>query len=202
MIPNYVCDGQINIMDYLRQQEPPKYKRLTVGTLIGRVILGEVEKAVITKVEGNDRLFFYRTDSGSCYDVSEAETDMDKLQRIADENRRGRKVIEYYPLTDRVTVSYSPRWEGGCTTYGQVGIYKNMLYWKDDCSYEFLEPYDNEKKLKKAYKEKLDIITGKDGFNDWKAQDLTMLEHQLPMTRLYWSRSGIYASARYVQTNG
>lgn len=36
--------------------------------------------------------------------------------------------------------------------WGQVGIYKgNMLFWKDAITYQFLEPYDNPKKLEAAY---------------------------------------------------
>lgn len=199
---NYECDGQMNIMDFILQQECPIYERLPVGTLIGRVVLGEVEKAIITKVEGNERCFFYRTDQGVAFNAQEAETDMEKLQSIADKNRVEHKTIEHYPLYNRVTVSYPPRWEGGHTLYGQVGIFEGMLYWKDDCTYEFLIPYENEKKLQKAYKEKLEQITGKAGFDDRKAKELTMLEYQLPMTRLYWSHQGFYASARYVKTNG
>lgn len=202
MILNYECDGQISLMDYLEEQEPPKYKRLPVGTLIGRVILGEVERAVIKKVVGNERYFNYWTDGGGYYSASEAETDMGKLQRIAAENREKYKTIEYYPLHERVTVSYPSRWDGGRSTYGQVGIYEDMLFWQDDCTYKFLVPYDSEKKLKKAYKEKLDAITGKDGFNDWKIKELVMMENQLPMTRLYWSHHGFYASAEYVEFNG
>lgn len=105
MIENYECEGQMNLFDFLRPQEEPANKPLSVGTLIGRVVLGEVEKAVITKVEGNDRHFFYRTDTGGCYNTSEAETDMEKLRRMANENRAGYKTIENYPLSERITVS-------------------------------------------------------------------------------------------------
>lgn len=28
-----------------------------------------------------------------------------------------------------------------------------MLFWKESCTYQFLEPYDSEEKLKQAYNE-------------------------------------------------
>lgn len=52
---------QLDLFSLLEPEEPPKQscKRLNVGDCVGRVILGEVEKARITEVEGNDKCFFY-----------------------------------------------------------------------------------------------------------------------------------------------
>ena len=35
--------------------------------------------------------------------------------------------------------------------WAQIGILDNMLFWKEDVTYQFLEPYDSKEKLMKEY---------------------------------------------------
>lgn len=69
-----------------------------------------------------------------------------------------------------------------------------MLFWKEDITYQFLEPYENTKKLKQAYeKHKYNILQERHG---------RIVQEEKQMRRLYWSRHGFYADAEYVETNG
>lgn len=53
-----------SVMNERKDKEAIRYSRLKVGDKIGKLILGEVLTATITKVEGNDKYWFYRTDKG------------------------------------------------------------------------------------------------------------------------------------------
>lgn len=99
-------------------------------------------------------------------------------------------------LERRLTVLYRPYDETDPPMWGQIGIYQgNMLFWKDAITYQFLEPYDSPKKLEAAYQKHRKELLEDSGIITTEAP-----EH--PMSRLYWSRHGFYASARYVQSNG
>lgn len=64
-----------------------------------------------------------------------------------------------------------------------------MLFWKEDYTYQFLEPYSSKKALDKAYNmHKSKILEG----------DYELIPDQLPIKELYWSNHGFYADARYV----
>ena len=194
---------QISLFDYLRTQKGEQIERtsqqpLQPGTKIGRVILGEVEEAIITKVEGNKNYFFYRTENGICFSKEEARTDFEQLYKEAQKNRSNYQTIDNYPLERRVTIAYAPRTCDQRVLYAQVGIFQSMLYWKRETTYEFLEPLQG-KNLEKEYEKKLksmtiELFTG-------KQREYTLLSEQLPMTRLYWSKHGFFASANYVNTN-
>ena len=80
--------------------------------------------------------------------------------------------------------------------WAQIGIFENMLFWKEDMTYQFCVPFDSEKKLMKEYeKHKKEIL-------DDTYCAVNILNEEKPMRRLYWSNHGLYADAEYVSTNG
>lgn len=194
-------NGQLSIFGFLQQEDVPRKERnfkriLSVGDKIGRVVLGECRIATITKVEGLPNYPFYRTDSGGCYSVEEGYTDVEKLMSIAESRIKDYTTIIPCNLTERITVEYLPRESDGAVLWAQIGILDNMLFWKEYCTYQFLEPYDNKKKLMKEYeKHKNNILN--DNYNRFRIVDD---EHEI--RRLYWSNHGFYADAEYVKTNG
>lgn len=191
--------GQINIFDYLRQAEDEKKpKLLSVGDKIAKVVLGECRIATITKVEGLPDYPFYRTDVGGCYEVKDGKKTVEELMAIAEHERKKYKTIIPKNLSKRITVEYEPREHGGRTLWAQIGIIENMLFWKHDVTYQFLEPYESEKKLMKEYeKHRKRILDEMNGHKKYR-----FCEEEKPMRRLYWSKHGFYADAEYVQHNG
>ncbi len=114
----------------------------------------------------------------------------------AEENRKKYKTIIPKNLSERITVEYEPRDCDGKILWAQIGIIDNMLFWKENVTYQFLEPYENEKKLKKEYEKHRKNIT------EQTCQKYRILEEEKPMRRLYWSKHGFYADAEYVEHNG
>lgn len=192
-----VLDGQISFSELLpvRTESPNLNGLRAVGDLIGRRVLGEVRTAHITEIEGLPHFPFYRTDSGGCYDVKEGYTSIEELERQAVAERVKYKTIVPENLTDRITWQYT-RGSDNRVLWAQIGIMDGMLFWKDDITYQFLEPYDTPQKLKRAYNAKKKEIEY--GMNICHA-DILRDEH--PMRRLYWSCRGFYADAEYVETN-
>lgn len=194
-------NGQLSIFDFLKKEDNPKQEKtferiLSVGDEIGRVVLGECRIATITEVEGLPNYPFYRTDSGGCYSVDEGYTDIEILMRKAEQEREKYKTIVPKNLSDRITIEYEPRKCDGVVLWEQIGIFDNMLFWKEDVTYQFLEPYDSEKKLRKAYEEHKNKILH-DSYSKFK-----MIEKEHEMRRLYWSNHGFYADTEYVKVNG
>lgn len=189
--------GQMSIFDFLtpeKKKEKPR-KILSVGDKIGKVVLGECYVATITEVDGLPDYPFYRTNRG-CYGISDGEKSIDELERIAEKERLKYKTIIPRGLSERITVEYEPRESDGRVLWAQIGIIGNMLFWKENITYQFLEPYDSEKKLRKEYeKHKKRIL--EDTYSKYR-----ILEEEKPMARLYWSKHGFYASAGYVEING
>ena len=187
---------QLSLFDFIPPEKsvrvlPPL---LQVGDKIGRVILGECRIAPITEIEGLPNYPFYRTDSGTCYSLQEGQENINHLLAIAEKERE--KYTTFIPknLKERITVEYSPRICDGKIIWAQIGIIDNMLFWKEDITYQFLEPYENTKKLKQAYeKHKYNILQERHG---------RIVQEEKQMRRLYWSRHGFYADAEYVETNG
>ena len=190
---------QLILFDFMYDSKPEishPNKILNIGDKIGRVVLGECRVATITKVEGLPDYPFYRTDSGGCYSIEEGERSIDELLSIAEENRKKYKTIIPKNLSQLFAVEYEPRECDGAVLWAQIGILDNMLFWKENITYQFLEPYESEKKLMKAYKEhKKKII--EDGYGKIK-----ILETEHEMRRLYLSNKGFYADAEYKETNG
>lgn len=188
---------QLDIFSYLQPEKEIKIKQtLSVGDKIGRIVLGEARIATITKVEGLPYYPFYRTDSGGCYSYDEGLQDINELIRIADEERKKYKTIVPFNLSERITVEYDPRECDGVVLWAQIGIFENMLFWKEDMTYQFCVPFDSEKKLMKEYeKHKKEIL-------DDTYCAVNILNEEKPMRRLYWSNHGLYADAEYVSTNG
>ena len=190
---------QLSLFDDIYAPEPeikrPR-KVLSVGDKIGKVVLGECRIATITKVEGLPNYPFYRTDRGVCYSVEEGEKSIDELLLIAEENREKYKTIIPKNLSERFTVEYEPRECDGVVLWAQIGILDNMLFWKENVTYQFLVPYENEKEQMKAYREHKKRMI-EDGRGEIKIVDT---EHK--MRRLYWSSHGFYADAEYVEVNG
>lgn len=183
-------------MESLQEEELPVPEH-KVGDVIGRIVLGEVEKGTISKVEGNEEYRFYRTDVG-CFNKTEGSTDIEALEREAEKLRKKYKTIIPCPLEKRVTIKYPPRECDGYVMTAQIGIYQGMLYWQKAYTYEFLEPYDDEKKLMKAYKNKLSEMTdGGVNHDRWE-----QVEESAGVSRLYWSKNGFYVSAEYVKNKG
>lgn len=189
------CAGQINLFEMFGNAIlpiPETKETLSVGDKIGRVVLGECRIATITKVEGLPKYPFYRTDSGGCYSYEEGLADIEDLMQQAEQNRMKYKTVVPQNLEKRITVQHTRTCDGR-PMFAQIGIFSNMLFWKDFVTYQFLEPYDSEKKLMQEYeKHKKEIM--KDG--------ATVVDQEVPMRRLYWSKHGFYADAEYVQFNG
>lgn len=193
-------DGQLSIFEYLESQKPkknpPKYERLKVGDKVGRIVLGEVETATITEVEGNDIYFFYRTDKYSCFDAG-SRTDIEQMELEAEEERKKYKTIEIDHFDKFFAVEYPPRICDGRALNAMVGIFKDMVFWKHDCTYQFLVPCKN---VEKEYKKRIFEITH-DAVSK-KELVYTILENPIATKRLYWSNVGkCYSDARYVQYN-
>lgn len=187
---------QLDIFSYLQPKEEVQVKQtLSVGDKIGRIVLGEVRIATITEVEGLPYYPFYRTDSGCCYSYEEGLQSIDELIQTADRERKKYKTIVPCNLLERITVEYEPRKCDGVVLWAQIGIFENMLFWKEDMTYQFCVPFDDEKKLRKEYeKHKKEILD-----DTYKA--VRIMKDEKPMRRLYWSRKGYYADAEYVSTN-
>lgn len=188
---------QLDIFDLLssNKSEQNLGRVLSVGDKIGRVVLGECRIATITEVEGNDKYRFYRTDQ-CCYSIEEGYRDIPDMIAESEENRKKYKTIIPKDLSERITVEYEPRDCDGKILWAQIGIIGNMLFWKENVTYQFLEPYENEKKLKKEYEKHRKIIM------EQTCQKYRILEEEKPMRRLYWSKHGFYADAEYVEHNG
>lgn len=190
---------QLDIFSLMKQKEekPIKNQLLCVGDKIGRNVLGETRIATITKVEGLPHFPFYRTDGYGCYEYEDGLRDIEQLLKLAEEERKKYKTIIPHNLSERITVEYEPRKCDGVVLWAQIGIFDNMLFWKEDITYQFCTPFDNEKQLRKEYeKHKKKIL-------DDKYCKVFVLEEEKPMGRLYWSSNHkMYADAEYVHTNG
>ena len=190
---------QLDIFSYLEpqeQSEEPKYNRLNVGDKIGNLVLGEVIIGTIYKVEGNEKHFFYRTDKG-CFNPND-RTDFEQMEKEAEEIRKQYKTIEIDKFDKFFAIEYPPRECDGHILNAMVGIYKGMLFWKEDYTYQFLEPVRN---IEKAYKDKILRITH-DTFGEKKERNYKVLDNPLPVKRLYYSNSSkLYSEAQYVLFN-
>lgn len=189
---------QLDLFSLVEPKEKKKAisKRLNVGDYVGRVILGEVEKAKITAVEGNDNCFFYRTDRG-CFSF-DARTDFEQMEVEARENLKKYTTLEIDRFDKFFAVAYPPRACDGKVLYAMVGIYNGMLFWKEEVTYQFLESVKN---IEKAYEDKVFKITH-GWYEEKKEREYTKLENPIPVKRLYLSKHGFYSEARYVETNG
>ena len=190
---------QLDIFSYLEpqeQSEEPKYNRLNVGDKIGNLVLGEVIIGTIYKVEGNEKHFFYRTDKG-CFNPND-RTDFEQMEKEAEEIRKQYKTIEIDKFDKFFAIEYPPRECDGHILNTMAGIYKGMLFWKEDYTYQFLEPVKN---LEKAYNDKILRITH-DTFGEKKERNYKVLDNPLPVKRLYYSNSSkLYSEAQYVLFN-
>lgn len=192
---------QISFDDLMQENRAKEAaKELTnirsVGDRVGRVVLGELRTATVTKVEGLPFYPFYRTDSGGCYSYKEGLADLEKLRQQAEENRRQYETIEPKNLERRITVKYPPLCPSGGTLWAQVGIFQGMLFWKESVTYQFLVKFESEKKLDREYeKHKKQILEEFGG-------SAVIVEGEHPMRRLYRSKAANgYADAEYVKFN-
>ena len=190
---------QLDIFSYLKpqeQSEKPKNNRLNVGDKVGKLVLGDVIIGTIYKVEGNEKHFFYRTDKG-CFNPND-RTDFEQMEKEAEEIRKQYKTIEIDKFDKFFAIEYPPRECDGYILNAMVGIYKGMLFWKEDYTYQFLEPVRN---IEKAYKDKILRITH-DTFGEKKERNYKVLDNPLPVKRLYYSNSSkLYSEAQYVLFN-
>lgn len=188
---------QLDIFSYMQAEEKkPKQRILSTGDKIGRNVLGETRVATITKVEGSPDYTFYRTDRGVCYTYKEGLQDIEELLQTAQEERKKYQTIIPRNLTERITVEYEPRKYDGAPLWAQIGIFENMLFWKEDITYQFCVPFRSQKQLMKEYEKHKKEILG----DTYRVGHI--LEEEKPMRRLYWSERGYYADAEYVQFNG
>lgn len=193
--------GQISFDDLMQENRAKEAaKELTnirsVGDRVGRVVLGELRTAVVTKVEGLPFYPFYRTDSGGCYSYKEGLDDLEELRQQAEENRRQYETIEPKNLERRITVKYPPLCPGGGTLWAQVGIFQGMLFWKESMTYQFLRQCKSEKELEREYKKHKKQILEEFGGS------AVIVEEEHPMRRLYRSKAANgYADAEYVKFN-
>ncbi len=192
--------GQISFDDLMQENRVKEAKELpnirSVGDRVGRVVLGELRTATVTKVEGLPFYPFYRTDSGGCYSYKEGLADLEELRKQAEKNRRQYETIEPKNLERRITVKYPPLRPGGGTLWAQVGIFQGMLFWKESITYQFLVKFESEKKLDREYeKHKKQILEEFGG-------SAVIVEGEHPMRRLYRSKAANgYADAEYVKFN-
>lgn len=189
-----IIDGQISMFDTVRSV--PR-GLLGVGDLIGRRVLGEVQIARITKIEGLPDYPFYRTDSGCCYTVDEGHSTIAELEQQAAAVREKYETITPKNLSERITWEHT---KNGKTFWAQIGITGNALYWKDFMTYQFLEPCASTKELKRAYIDRKKEIEWYMKINNYENLKIVQGEHL--MSRLYKSAHGFYASAKYVEVNG
>lgn len=193
--------GQISFDDLMQENRAKEAaKELTnirsVGDRVGRVVLGELRTATVTKVEGLPFYPFYRTDSGGCYSYKEGLADLEELRKQAEENRRQYETIEPKNLERRITVKYPPLCPGGGTLWAQVGIFQGMLFWKESMTYQFLQQCKNEKELNREYEKHRKTILEEFGGS------AVIVEGEHPMRRLYRSKAANgYADAEYVKFN-
>lgn len=193
--------GQISFDDLMQENRAKEAaKELTnirsVGDRVGRVVLGELRTAVVTKVEGLPFYPFYRTDSGGCYSYKEGLADLEELRKQAEKNRRQYETIEPKNLERRITVKYPPLCPGGGTLWAQVGIFQGMLFWKESMTYQFLRQCKSEKELEREYKKHKKQILEEFGGS------AVIVEEEHPMRRLYRSKAANgYADAEYVKFN-
>ena len=194
---NYECDGQMSIFDLAETKVKTNIpKRLNVGDKVGRIVLGDVVVGTIYKVEGNDTHFFYRTDKG-CFD-SGCRTDIEQMYIEAEEVKKKFDTIVIDKFDKFFAIQYPPRDCDGHIMYAMVGIYKGMLFWKEDFTYQFLERVKN---VEKAYKEKMFQITH-EWYGEKKEREYIVLENPIPIKTLYYSNSRkCYAEAGYVEYN-
>lgn len=184
---------QLDIFAYLQGQAEEGNQKgsstaahpLRVGDRIGRLVLGEVETGRITEVVQNGRDFFYRTD-------------FTQMEREAEEIRKRHKTIKIDGFDRFLAVEYRPEGQVRKPTNAMAGICQGMLFWKEECSFQFLEPVRD---IEKAYRKKIYGMThwcwGNKGEREY-----TVLAEPIKTNRLYWSRHGFYAGARYVEVNG
>ena len=168
-----------------------------IGEKVGRVVLGECRVATITSVEGSGKYLFYRTSRGGCYDYAEGLRDIAELEREAEANRPNYKTIIPENLDECITVEFTAKY-CGMRYWAQVGIMDNMLFWKESCTYQFLEPYSDPKKLRKEYNRRKTRILGYEEYGE----RFRIMRAEHPMERLYWSKHGFYATAEYVKQQG
>lgn len=197
---------QISLFDFVVQNPDPepviKFSSIkAIGEKIGKIVLGECRIATVTSVEGSGREFppYYRTDRGICYEYKCGLDDVADLLKKAESERKKYKTIEPSNLQECVTIEHVRKVDGR-VLWKQIGIFNNMLFWKDWCTYQFLEPYENEKALKKAYEKKKKEM--EDDLNSEFYPEARVSEQEHPMRRLYWSNHGFYADAEYVLWNG
>ena len=188
---------QLDIFSYLQiKEKTPKQHILSIGDKIARNVLGETRIAVVTKVDGLPNYPFYRTDSGVCYTYEDGLKDINELMQKAEEERKKRKTIIPCNLSERITVEYEPGRYDIAGRWAQIGIFENMLFWKERFTYQFCVPFSSQKKLMKEYGKRKEAIL------DNSRRAIRILEEEKPMRRLYWSKHGYYADAEYVQENG
>ena len=108
-----------------------------------------------------------------------------KAIRLNDEAKGNQKLKEMGYTDEQIielTVIYKPRQCDGKVLWAQIGILDNMLFWKEDVTYQFLEPYDSEKKLRKAYEKHKEKILDK------RYGEFEIVDQEHEMRRLYWSK--------------
>lgn len=190
---------QLSMFDFSVQTLPKTEEVLqlrSVGEKIGRVVLGECRIATITSIEGNEKHWFYRTDCHGCYSYEEGLQDIDDLMEEAALAHLDYNTFFPKNLTERLTVEYTRQCDNRIL-WAQIGILDNMLFWKENCTFQFLEPYTDPKKLRKEYekhKKELMKYSNRENFR------ICDTEH--PMECLYWSKNGYYATAEYVKFHG
>lgn len=180
---------QMTIFDFLPiDNQEQDLKILKVGDKVGRVVKGEAIIGTIYKVEGKGKGTFYRTDQ-ACFSYKEGLRSIEELKKEAEEKRKKYKTIIPEKLEKRITFLFKSQ-DPDKPLWGQIGIFKGMLYWKDCCTYEFLEIYESEKKLMKAYENHK---------KDMYDRCIGTVDEEHEMERLYFIQSkNMYASPQYL----
>ena len=170
------------------------FDSLKAGDQIATVCLGEYYIATINTPEngyyrmGQTRYCWYPKDIMTVKDaIRKAEEEREKYYTIVPENLTELYHMEYVREID------------GYHMWGQIGYYEDMLFWKHECTYQFLEKRGKltDRNWKKLYAGHMDDLAGRAGFSHGK-----QVYEEHPMDRLYLCADGTtYASADYAMRN-
>lgn len=182
---------------YIRLKNLPEdtvdLENLQVGDQVGRVILGDYEIATVTAVRDGS----VNTDMHCWWNHRDIMKVADAIRQAEDEREKYEYIIPA-ELTDLYHMEYT-RTSDGRNLWGQIGYYDGMLFWKHDCTYQFLGKRGNltEKKWKAEYAKHMNDLADRAGFSHGK-----QVYDEHPMDRLYLCADGTkYASADYAMRN-
>lgn len=177
---NYECDGQIDMMDYLRILNPisnPESKpNLKTGDIIYQVTFCEIDKYIVersfdvgtmTRYIGKQDSFGGGYNSFGELDLNEyIFTDLEEAKRKADKNKLDHDILFVPDMIiekQQTFVYYWLNWflDGKHNLFGETIaiVNKTMVYIKKGMCYAFMYKFDNDNQAQRFYDEKLSEIS-------------------------------------------